>query len=129
MERKRIQEEIDRLADKMSELEVGSEEYNKLLQAMQKLHEMLYKDIEAENTRIAKTMDQDLKERELDQRDRETEVRAKASKWDAVWNFLGKLASGVVAIGGVLLLGEIKEDQGVVDKDKFSLVRGMFPKG
>ena len=121
MERKRIQEEIDRLADKMSELEVGSEEY--------KLHEMLYKDIEAENTRIAKTMDQDLKERELDQRDRETEVRAKASKWDAVWNFLGKLASGVVAIGGVLLLGEIKEDQGVVDKDKFSLVRGMFPKG
>jgi len=129
MERERIEEEIDRLAEKMADLEPGTEDYSKLLQAMQKLHEMLYKDVEAENTRIAKTMDQDLRERELDQRERETDIRAKSSKWDAVWNFLGKLASGVIAIGGILLLGDIKEEQGVVDKDKFSLVRGMFPKG
>ena len=128
MERERIEEEIDRLSEKMADLEPGTEEYSKLLQAMQKLHEMLYKDIEAENTRVAKTMDQDLRERELDQRERETNIRAKSSKWDTVWNFLGKLASGVVAIGGILLLGDIKEEQGVVDKDKFSLVRGMFPK-
>lgn len=129
MERERIEEEIDRLDTKMANLELGTEEYNKLLPVRQKLHEMFHKDLEAENTRIAKTMDLDLRERELDLRERETEIRAKSSKWDAVWNFLGKLASGVVAIGGILLLGDIKEEQGVVDKDKFSLVRGMFPKG
>ena len=129
MERKKIFEEIDRLTDVLSKQQPGTKEYNDTLAALEKLHRMMLSDEEAEQKRLSDTMNQDLRERELEQRDRETAERAKSSRWDSIWGFLGKLASGIVAIGGVLLLGEIKEEQGVVDKDKFSLVRGMFPKG
>lgn len=129
MDREKMYEEYDRLFEELSKQTPGTKEYADTLAVLEKLHKMIIADEGAEQQRINDTMTQDLRQQEIEQKDRESAERAKASRWDSIWGFLGKLVSGILAIGGVLLLGEIKEEQGVVDKDKFSLVRGMFPKG
>lgn len=55
-------------------------------------------------------------------------AKIKAARVEGIWNLVGKIAGGGLAILGVLFLGDVKEGVGLIDKDEFSIVRTLFPK-
>ena len=129
MDRELIDAEIQSLSERLSKLNVGTDEYNATITALKELHNIRINDIRAESERVEKNMNYDLRKEELEFRNLECEQKAKMSKRSDWLGFFKSVACGVIALGGMLLLDETKERQGFIDKDKFSMIRTLFPKG
>lgn len=112
-------------AIKMRELEIKEKE------ATAKVKEAEAKAKESENSMALRIkeleMESELKQQELESRVRQEKTRAR-------WGFFGAIGAAVLGLGGVLLeclsrekrvenLREIKEEQGIVDRDLVNLTR------
>lgn len=150
MDRAAIDSMIDDITRTLSEMEdKKSKEYMELSASLRNLQDSLIKDLTYEQNRIAKNMEQELKEQELKSNQEfkmkelemeselkrlEIESRAKQEKTRSVWGFFGAIGAGALALAGVICecfskgkrieqLREIKEDQGLVDRDLVNLTR------
>lgn len=129
MERDFIDNEINKLSEELSKYEPGSDKHRAIIEALKELHAIRVNDIRVENERIEKNMMADLRKEELEFRTFECEQKnqmARRSDWLGV---LKTVVCGLISIGGVFCLGEMKEAQGFIDKDKFSMIRSLFPRG
>lgn len=129
MDRELIENEIKRLSEELSRLKVGTPEYRATSEALKDLHAMLMNDERAESERIEKNMTMDLRKEELEFKVLECEQKAKTSKHSDWVGFLKALGCGALALVGMYFLDETKENQGFVDKDKFAMIKSMFPRG
>lgn len=128
MANKYIESEIEKYSEELTKLEVGTDEYNDTLDALKELHRIAKEMDEAELAKTANAEQMALKKEELEYRVLDSKLKAKATKHSDWMNFFRMLGSGAVAILGVFCLGEVKESQGFVDKDKFTMLRNLFPK-
>ena len=123
-----IDNEIASLSEELSKWKVGSPEHKAIIDALKELHAIRMNERRAESERIEKNMTIDLRKEELEVRILESEQKLKASKHADWFGFLKSIACGLLAIGGMFCLDEIKTEQGYLDKDKFSIIRTLFPK-
>lgn len=128
-ERELIDQEIKKLSGELSKWQIGSKEHMAVIEALKELHAIRMNDIRAENERIEKNMTLDLRKEELEFKVFECEQKAKMSKRSDWLGVLKAVVCGAISIFGVFCLDEIKEEQGFIDKDKFSMIRTLFPKG
>ena len=128
MEREELEQMIDEGLAKLKKMQPGTQEHSDTLKAVERLVELLEKDYDMEAKRLARNTEQDLKERELDLRERELGARIKSDKRNTFWGVVGKIL-GIVGGGAtILLLRNVKDDQGIVDKDEFALAKGAQPR-
>lgn len=150
MDRAAIDSMIDDITQTLSEMEdKKSKEYMELSASLRNLQDSLIKDLTYEQNRIAKNMEQELKEQELKSNQEfkmkelemeselkrlEIESRAKQEKTRSFWGFLGVVGAAGLGLVGVICecfsrgkrieqLREIKEDQGLVDRDLVNLTK------
>lgn len=123
-----IDNEIAALSKDLSKWKVGSPEHKEIINALKELHIIRMNERRAESERIEKNMMMDLRKEELEIRVLESEQKMKASKHSDWFGFLKSVACGLLALGGMLLLDETKREQGYIDKDKLSMIKGLFPK-
>lgn len=150
MDRAAIDSMIDDITKTLSEMEdKKSKEYMELSASLRNLQDSLIKDLTYEQNRIAKNMEQELKEQELKSNQEfkmkelemeselkrlEIESRTKQEKTRSRWGFLGVMGAAVLGFAGIIYEGfskgkrieqlrEIKEDQGLVDRDLVNLTR------
>lgn len=150
MDRAAIDKMIDDITKTLSEMEdKTSKEYMELSASLRNLQDALIKDLTYEQNRIAKNMEQELKEHEINatqeikmkELDMESELkrleiesRVKQEKTRSVWGVVGAVGAAVVGFCGVLIecfsrekrikdLREIKDEQGIVDRDLVNLTR------
>ena len=150
MDRAAIDSMIDDITRTLSEMEdKKSKEYMELSASLRNLQDSLIKDLTYEQNRIAKNMEQELKEQELKSNQEfkmkelemeselkrlEIESRAKQEKTRSFWGFFGVIGAAALGLVGVICEGfsrgkrieqlrEIKEDQGLVDRDLVNLTR------
>ena len=125
-ERELIDQEIRKLSGELSKWQIGSKEHMAVIEALKELHAIRMNDIRAENERIEKNMTLDLRKEEIEFKVFECEQKAKMSKHSDWIGFLKALFFGGISLLGMFCLDEIKEEQGYIDKDKFSMVRTWF---
>ena len=127
MEREQIEQQLNVCLDKILELEPGSDEYHKMAKTITELQGALLKDLTYEQNRIQATMDREVKEKEI-------EVRGESEKARSMWGALGVIGAALVGVVVAIIdnagkdrrieaLREIKDDQGIVDKDLYNLTR------
>lgn len=129
MDRELVDAEIKRLSEELARLKVGTPEYKATIDALKDLHSIRVNEDRAESERIERNMTLDLRREELEFKTFECEQKAKIAKHSDRTGFWKSVICGLIAIGGVFCLDEIKEDQGFVDKDKFSIIKTLFPRG
>lgn len=150
MDREAIDLMIDDITKTLSEMpDKKSKEYKELSDSLRNLQNALIQDLTYEQNRIKANMEQELKEREIESNrelkmkelEMETEIkrleiesRVRQEKTRSRWGFFGAIGAAVLGLGGVLLecfsrerriekLREIKDDQGIVDRDLVNLTR------
>lgn len=128
MEREKLEEMFDEQMEKLKKMQPGTQEYSETLKAIERIQELIDKDYEMEFKRLNHYAEQDFKERELELRERELGNRIKSDKRNTFWGVVGKILGVLGGFGSILLLREIKTDQGVVDKDEFALAKGAQPR-
>ena len=150
MDREAIDLMIDDITKTLAEMpDKKCKEYQELSASLRNLQDALIKDLTYEQNRIRANMEQELKEQELastrelkmkelemeaEVKRLEIESRVKQEKTRSRWGFFGAIGAAVLGLGGVLLeclsrekrvknLREIKEEQGIVDRDLVNLTR------
>lgn len=123
-----IENEIAKISKDLSKWQIGSPEHKAAIEALKELHNIRVNESRVESERIEKNMMMDLRKEELEFKVLECEQKAKTSKHSDWVGFWKSVACGVLALVGMVFLDEIKEDQGYIDKDKFSMIRTLFPK-
>lgn len=150
MDRAAIDKMINDITKTLSEMEdKTSKEYLDLSTSLRNLQDAQIKDLTYEQNCIAKNAEQDLKKQEIKSTQEikmkelemeaelkrlEIESRVKQEKTRSVWGVIGAVGAAVVGFGGVLIecfsrekrikdLREIKDEQGIVDRDLVNLTR------
>lgn len=127
-----IQKLIDDHLDKLGSMTPGTPEYTEAAKALEALEGARDKELLAGIRANQAEADRNIKRMEIEQKAEEAKLNYKANKRRNFWGFMGSLVGGALSlIGipiGVHMLREVKEDQGVVDKDEMSIVRGVFPR-
>lgn len=123
-----LEKEVQRLLDKLKEEEIGSEEYQKTQKALENLYKLYLEDEQAKDERIDKAHTRDLREQEIEERRADSKRKVWGTIGAAIVGFFGTIAAVGGALHGQKMLKETKEDQGMVDRDEFSMSRSMFPK-
>lgn len=141
MDRVAVEQQIDAMTELLPTLTPGTKEYSDLTASIRNLQDALLREETYEQNRIKANMELDLKEKELDLKEHEIQVKnveimertsqEKTKSWLA---FAGATIGGLAAIGTAVIgalsrrdtireLRELKEDQGIVDRDLVNLTR------
>lgn len=125
MDRVAIEKLRDKLVKELETMTEGTEKFTEITTQIRNLTDVLSKDFAQEETRAKREEETRLKEKELD-------VRLKGERSRSIWAAIGTgLAAGLTALGGIAVailngksqdrridkLKNIKEDQGIVDRD------------
>lgn len=141
MDRQAVEMQIDAMTNLLPTLTPGTKEYSNTAMAIRNLQDALIREETYEQNRIKNNMELDLKEKELDLKKEEINAklveateRTKQEKTRSWLGFAGAAIGGVAAIATAIIgalsrrdsiheLKEIKDDQGIVDRDLVNLTR------
>ena len=126
--KEKLKKEINRIVDRMAELDPLSQEYQQLKHHLTTFQEMLQEEERLDMESVDKSHGRDLKEQELDERVIDSKRRARSTIWAAIIGLFGTIVAGGVALIGQDKLIDTKEMQGAVDRDVSSMVRSTYPK-
>lgn len=128
MDKEKLEALIESLQDKLIGLEPTTEEYKAVQTALKEAHEMLLKEERANDERVDRNRRYELEKDKLDAEIDDNENKVKQARKDNIWGFIGKVFAGITSVLLVFTLDEVKMES-IIDKDKFSVVRGWFPRG
>ena len=122
-----VEEQIDKLTQLLKELDPKSKEYADVCGSIRNLENALMQEVKYEQDRVQSMLDRDLKQEEIRSGVEKEKIRAR-------WGFFGAVFGGLAAIGTAVIaalsrrdnireLREIKDDQGIVDRDLVNLTR------
>ena len=126
MDRTKLEDEISRCEEKLAEVQIGTKEYNDVVETLIKLYAMRNDMAKTENERLRQNREQDYREDELATRRYEIDQKIKAQKRsDGVGAVKGVLVA-LVCAGLALFTDEVKEKQGFLDKNKLDWLKEEF---
>lgn len=120
-----LKKKFNDMARDLAEMDPKDKDFIATANRLKEVQEILLREQAKDDRSKAATIEADEK---IKAAEVEAEGKIKVAKTEAIWGFFGRLLGGVVGIGSILLLINIKDTQGMVDKDVFSISKVFMPR-